>query len=276
MRKRFASHIVEIACGSYGEAMIVDRTRRSPTRGQSADVGKRDGVYADLYEITDLRQKVRDVAVDGRENARAPEIHLRLAQCGIGLSGTRLGAHALRLQQLDLPLHFVEIFSCSQNGGLLLMQLRCELLGILNGAPAIFRQSLLARCLLLCEHVPCLRLMSLCLAGADPRLLDSHLRVDILDGRLRLLCRRLGLTDGDCEVGRVDLRQQITLGVASASTALPSRLEQERATLCVCPGDLHLPAKPYRGQRTGRSTIPCRLPQSGDPGHRLLELNLPG
>ena len=98
------------------------------------------------------------------------------------------------------------------------MQLRRELLGILNGAPAFLRQRLVARGLLLCEHERCLRLIQLCLAGADLCLLDSHLRVDVLHARLGLLHRRLGLTDGDLEVGRVDHHQQIALVNESLST----------------------------------------------------------
>jgi hypothetical protein len=45
----------------------------------------------------------------------------------------------------------------------------------------------------------------------DLCLLDGHLCVDVLHVRLRLLHRRLGLTDCDPVVGRVDLHQQITL-----------------------------------------------------------------
>jgi hypothetical protein len=43
------------------------------------------------------KEQVRYVAVDRGENARALEIHLRLAELSVGLRETRLGAHALRL-----------------------------------------------------------------------------------------------------------------------------------------------------------------------------------
>ena len=91
-----------------------------------------------LTIVAELRQQVRHVAVDGRDNARALEIHLRLAELGFGLRNTRLGAHALRLQRLDLPLRQIEVCAVRSAPPLLLMQLRRELLGILNGAPAVF------------------------------------------------------------------------------------------------------------------------------------------
>jgi hypothetical protein len=46
---------------------------------------------------------------------------------------------------------------CRLNRGLLLTQLGRELLGILNAAPAIFRQGLVAPRLLLCEYERWLR-----------------------------------------------------------------------------------------------------------------------
>jgi hypothetical protein len=49
----------------------------------------------------------------------------------------------------------------------------------------------------------------LCLAGVDLSLLDSHLRVDVLHVRLRLLHRCPGLADRDPVVGRIDHQQQI-------------------------------------------------------------------
>ena len=73
------------------------------------------------------------------------------------------------------------------------------------------RQSLVARRLLLREHQRGLRLIQLRLAGADLCVLNVDLRVDVLHARLRLLHRRLGLTDGDRVVGRVDHHQEITL-----------------------------------------------------------------
>ena len=89
------------------------------------------------------------------------------------------------------------------------MQLGGVLLRILNAAKPIFRQGLIARRLLLCEHERRLRPIELRLVGVDLRLLDSDLRLHVLDARLRLLHRRLGLTDGDRVVGRVDRHQQI-------------------------------------------------------------------
>ena len=110
-----------------------------------------------------------------------------------------------------MPLRQIEVCARGLDRRCLLMQLRRELLGILNGAPAVLRQRLEARGLLLCEHERCLRLIQLCLAGTDLCLLNSHLRVDVLHARLGLLHRRLGLTDGDREVGRIDRHQEITL-----------------------------------------------------------------
>ena len=127
----------------------------------------------------------------------------------------RLGAQALRLQRLDLPLRLIEVFQRCLHRGFLLMQLGRVLLGILNSAPAVLRQLLVARSLLLREHQRGLRPIQLCLVGADLRLLNSDLRVDVLHARLRLLHRRLGLTDGDRVVGRVDHHQQIALANVS-------------------------------------------------------------
>jgi hypothetical protein len=77
--------------------------------------------------------------------------------------------------------------------------------------PPFFRQGLVASCLLLCEYERGLAPIQLCLIGADLCLLDGHLCVDVLHVHLRLLHPRLGLTDCDPVVGRVDLHQQITL-----------------------------------------------------------------
>ena len=122
---------------------------------------------------------------------------------------TRLGANALRLQRRNLPLGQVEDFHGKLSRSLLLMQLRCVLLRILNAAKPIFRQGLIARRLLLCEHERPLRLMQLCLVGADLSLLDSGLRVDVLNARLSLLHRGLSLTDRDRVVRRIDGYQEI-------------------------------------------------------------------
>ena len=123
----------------------------------------------------------------------------------------RLGAQALRLQRIGLPLRLIEVFQRCLHGGFLLMQLGRVLLIILNSAPAVLRQLLVAPSLLLREHERGLRPVKLCLACADLRLLNGDLRVDVLHARLRLLHCRLGLTDGDRIVGGVDHHQKIAL-----------------------------------------------------------------
>jgi hypothetical protein len=68
------------------------------------------------------------------------------------LRETRLGTQALRFQRLDLPQRLIEVFLRRLRRRFLLMQLGRELLGILNGAPAVLRQFLVAVGLLLCKY----------------------------------------------------------------------------------------------------------------------------
>src|SRR5215813_249578 len=65
-------------------------------------VNQRNGVHARIDEVTKLRQQVCHVAVDGRENTGAFEVHLRLIELGTGLRKGCLGALALRLERFDL------------------------------------------------------------------------------------------------------------------------------------------------------------------------------
>jgi hypothetical protein len=95
------------------------------------------------------------------------------------------------------------------------MQLGGVLLIILNGAPAVLREFLVAPRLLLSEHERSLCPIKLCLVCADLRVLNSNLRVDVLHARLGLLQGCLGLTDGDGIVGGVDHHQEITLADVS-------------------------------------------------------------
>src|SRR5215469_15999986 len=64
-------------------------------------VNQRNGVDARIYEVTKLRQQVCHVAVDGRENAGAFEVHLRLTELGLGLRKGCLGALPLGLERFD-------------------------------------------------------------------------------------------------------------------------------------------------------------------------------
>ena len=120
---------------------------------------------------------------------------------------TRLGTQALRFQRLDLPQRLIEVFLRRLHRRLLLMQLGRKLLGILNGAPAVLRQFLVAFGLLLCKYERSAPQPQLRLAGIDLRLLNVHLSVDVLHVRLRLLHRTLGLADRDPEVGGINDQQ---------------------------------------------------------------------
>ena len=91
------------------------------------------------------------------------------------------------------------------------MQLGRILLIILNSAPAVLRELLVAPSLLLRENQRGFRSVKLCVGCADLRLLNGDLRVDVLDARLRLLDCRLGLTDSYRIVGGVDHHQKIAL-----------------------------------------------------------------
>jgi hypothetical protein len=76
--------------------------------------------------------------------------------------------------------------------GLLLRQLRGELLRILNGASTFLRQVLVAHRLLLCKHECGVGLVQLRLARADLGLLDSQLRDRPPDGAGRAGRERAG------------------------------------------------------------------------------------
>src|SRR5262245_18925886 len=143
-------------------------------------VNQRDGVRARIDEVAKLRQQVCHEAVDGRENTGTFEVHLRLTELGPGLRKGCLGALALSLERLDLPFRQIVVFQGTVYRGLLLMQLRRELLGILNTAITAFRQSLIACRLLLSENQHGLRLIQCCPTGVDLCLLDGELRVDVL------------------------------------------------------------------------------------------------
>src|SRR5262249_29978491 len=115
-------------------------------------VNHREGVDTRTDEVAKLRQQVcheavdgsdNTVEVDGRDNAGAFEVPLRLTELGPGLRKACLGALALSLERLDLPLRQIVALLGIVYRGLLLMQLRGELLGILNAAVTAFRQSLI-------------------------------------------------------------------------------------------------------------------------------------
>ena len=59
-------------------------------------IDERNSVHPNIHVVADLRQQVGHVAVNRRENARAPEIDLRLVKLCLGLRERCLGAQALR------------------------------------------------------------------------------------------------------------------------------------------------------------------------------------
>jgi hypothetical protein len=121
---------------------------------------------------------------------------LGLVALGLGLLQARYGAIALRVQRLDLPLRQFERRLRTVECGVILMQLRGVLLGVLNRARDCVREVLVARRLLLREHQRRLRLVHLRLVGADLRLLHIELRIDISDIGSRGGHLRFGL--GEC------------------------------------------------------------------------------
>jgi len=106
---------------------------------------------------------------------------LGLVALGLGLLQARNGAVALRLQRIDLPLRQFERRLRAVQRGLLLLQLRGVILGVLNGARDCLCQVLIPRRLLLCKHQGRLCLVHLCLVGADLGLLHSQLCIDVLN-----------------------------------------------------------------------------------------------
>ena len=129
---------------------------------------------------------------------------MRLVALGLGLREAGNSALALRLQRLDLPICQLEGRLRAQKCSLLLMQLRGELLGVLNRAIACVLQVLEALRLLLCEHQCRLRLIHLRLVGADLCLLHVELRIDILDVGLRRRDLRLRLLERRAKVTVID------------------------------------------------------------------------
>jgi hypothetical protein len=92
------------------------------------------------------------------------------------------------------------------------MQLRGELLGVLNGAVAGLLEVLVALRLLLREHQRRLRLIHLRLVGADLRLLHVELGVDVLDTGLRGRNLGLRLFEGNAIVAVVDAGNHLASG----------------------------------------------------------------
>jgi hypothetical protein len=80
-----------------------------------------------------------------------------LAELSFGLRETGLSTHALCFQHLDLTLRQIVIFQRGLYRGFLLMQLGCELLGVLNSTGAGFREGFVSGSLLFCEHERSLR-----------------------------------------------------------------------------------------------------------------------
>ena len=91
-------------------------------------------VRAGLRELADCGGELDDAARLVCRNGRIGKVQLRLVALGFGLREARDGAVALRLQRLDLPLRQFEGRLRTVQCGLLLMQLRSVLLGVLNGA----------------------------------------------------------------------------------------------------------------------------------------------
>ena len=112
---------------------------------------------------TDRGGELDDPARLGCRDSRIGKVQLRLVALRFGLRQVRHGAVALRLQRLDLPLRQFERRLRTVERGLLLMQLRGILLGVLNGTRDRVREVFVARRLLLREHQRRLRLLDLCL-----------------------------------------------------------------------------------------------------------------
>src|SRR4029453_6473424 len=113
---------------------------------------KHGQAVAGLGELTSCGAQVGDTPRLGRRYCRVREIELRLVALGLGLREAGNSALALSLQRLDLPSCQLEGRLRAQKCSLLLMQLRGELLGVLNRAIACVLQVLEAIRLLLCEY----------------------------------------------------------------------------------------------------------------------------
>jgi len=147
-----------------------------------------------LRILADRDGQLHDTARLVCGNRRVGKVQLRLLALGFGLRQACDVTVALRSQRLDLPLRQFERRLRTVDRGLLLMQLRGVLLGILNAARELcLRQILVARRLLLCEHQRRLLLGQLCLVGGDLGLLHIRLRIDGFDVGLRGNHLRVGL-----------------------------------------------------------------------------------
>ena len=89
-------------------------------------------VRARLCELTDGGPEVGDAARLGCRHRRIGKIEFRLIALSFGLREARNSAFALRLQRLDLPLRQIQGCLGALQRGLLLMQLRGILLGVLT------------------------------------------------------------------------------------------------------------------------------------------------
>src|SRR5215469_6459829 len=114
-------------------------------------IDERHLVLSDIGVIAELREQVGHPAVDRRANLRALEVDAGLVALGVGLRQARLGAGALRVQRIDLPLRELQVCLGAVDRRLFLSLLGTELLGALNGAIAFLRQILVAHRLLLRE-----------------------------------------------------------------------------------------------------------------------------
>jgi hypothetical protein len=101
---------------------------------------------------------------------------------------------------------------CGFQPRLLLMKLRCPLLGVLHSACAIPRQSVVTGSLLLCESQASLRLLHLRVALGHLGLLDGGLCIDVLDAGLRGRHLRLRLLQRDAVVAIVDAGDHVAGG----------------------------------------------------------------
>ena len=63
-----------------------------------------DGVHPDIHVVAELGLEIGHIAVDGRHDARAGEVHLCLVALGGGLGDDRFGAAALCFEGLGLAL----------------------------------------------------------------------------------------------------------------------------------------------------------------------------
>ena len=137
--------------------------------------------------------------------------------CGLvalrfGLPEIGLGAFALRLQRLDLPLGRRERGLGGRDGRLLLAKLRVVLLRALHRAGAGSSQVPGIGRLLLREHQRRLGLLDLRIGSLDLRFLHRDLRVDVVDVGLRRRDLRVRLLERDAIVAVVDAGDHLARG----------------------------------------------------------------